>query len=158
MFMMNDYFHSLAIGYGNPLRCDDGAGARAAEILQRMNIPGLRVIVSHQLLPEHAELISRANLVFFIDAGVDLEQDGISAFSLTPAYKKEGVGHTGDPRELLALAQGLYGCIPEAWMVILPARNFEFGETISTITKQGINDGVEYVAKMCIQGHSPCMK
>ena len=156
--MMSDYFHFLAIGYGSPLRSDDGAGMRAAELLQSMNIPGLKVISSHQLLPEHAELISRANLAFFLDAGVNVDQDGISAYLLTPAFQQEGVGHIGDPRELLALAQGLYGSIPEAWMIILPARNFEFGETISAITEQGIKDGTEYVAKLCAQRQSACMK
>ena len=64
---------ALIIGYGNPLRGDDGLGWRAAEQLAEI-IPQseAEVIACHQLTPELAEPISRARLVIFIDMSLEL--------------------------------------------------------------------------------------
>jgi len=62
----------LIIGYGNPLRGDDGAGWQAAGILkERIRDERVQVVRSHQLMPEMAEAISRARKVIFIDADCD---------------------------------------------------------------------------------------
>ena len=58
----------LVIGCGNPLRGDDGLGWRAAAALRPCPPPGTTIITCHQLLPELAELLSRAALVILIDA------------------------------------------------------------------------------------------
>jgi len=59
----------LIIGWGNPLRGDDGVGWRAAELLSG-TLAGhdVAVRVSHQLMPELAEEISRSEFVVFIAA------------------------------------------------------------------------------------------
>lgn len=61
--------HTLIIGYGNPLRGDDGLGWHVAQRLAAV-LPQhrARIEVCHQLTPELAEPISRADLVIFIDA------------------------------------------------------------------------------------------
>ena len=61
----------LVIGYGNTLRGDDGVGPRVAEAVAAMALPGVRTLGCHQLAPEHAEAISRADRVVFVDAAVD---------------------------------------------------------------------------------------
>jgi hydrogenase maturation protease len=59
----------LIIGYGNPLKSDDGLGWHAAQELSReLTPPGVKVIRAHQLTPELAEEASTAELVLFIDA------------------------------------------------------------------------------------------
>ena len=58
----------LIVGYGNPLRFDDGLGWRAAEELsQRLSPPEIEVevIVRHQLTPELADNVRNAEAVFF---------------------------------------------------------------------------------------------
>jgi hydrogenase maturation protease len=57
----------LIVGYGNPLRGDDGLGWHAAEAL-RAALPEAEILAVHQLTPELAEDASRAELVIFLDA------------------------------------------------------------------------------------------
>src|SRR5687767_15002380 len=61
----------LVIGYGNTLRRDDGVGPRVAETVGALRLPGVRTLVCQQLSPEHAEPISQADAVVFVDAAVD---------------------------------------------------------------------------------------
>lgn len=59
----------LIVGYGNPLRSDDGLGWRAAEELSRcLSLPEVEVLMRQQLTPELADNLTRADVVFFIDA------------------------------------------------------------------------------------------
>ena len=59
----------VIVGYGNPLRSDDGLGWRVAEELsRRLSPPEVEVIVRHQLTPELADDVRNADAVFFIDA------------------------------------------------------------------------------------------
>ena len=60
----------LVIGYGNPLRGDDGFGSLAASYVKERQIPGVEVIVSHQLNPEHAALLPESSHAIFLDAAV----------------------------------------------------------------------------------------
>ena len=58
----------LVIGYGNPLRGDDGFGSLAANNVEERQIPGVEVIVSHQLNPELAAFLSESGHAIFLDA------------------------------------------------------------------------------------------
>ena len=63
----------LVVGYGNPLRGDDGVGWRVAERLAAdQRLDGAAVLQRHQLTPELALDISAVSLVVFIDASRDL--------------------------------------------------------------------------------------
>ena len=61
---------ALVIGYGNTLRGDDGIGPAVAEAVAALGLPGVRVIVAHQLTPELAADLADAQLVVFVDAAV----------------------------------------------------------------------------------------
>src|SRR5215472_15949009 len=58
----------LIIGYGNPLRSDDGIGWLVAKELAKLIGGSATVLTVHQLTPEFAEPVSEADLVIFIDA------------------------------------------------------------------------------------------
>jgi len=77
----------LIVGYGNPLREDDGIGWRAAELLERNLAPGTAdVLECHQLVPELAAQVEGASMVIFLDAAVDQEP---GAVVLAPVERKE---------------------------------------------------------------------
>src|SRR5579863_2441204 len=62
---------TLIIGIGNPLRGDDGLGWRAVESLRQIaSLQEVETVTCHQLTPEMAESVSRAERVVFIDAYV----------------------------------------------------------------------------------------
>jgi hydrogenase maturation protease len=127
----------LILACGNPLREDDGLGYHAAQALIAEDIPGVRVITTHQLLPELAEDVSRASLVILIDARADgapgeLRQEAVSP--CTPeagARAGAGVSHHVDLAHLLYWAQTLYGSAPRAIACSLCGARLGYAEALS---------------------------
>jgi hydrogenase maturation protease len=114
----------LIIGYGNPLRGDDGFGYRAAE-----RIPGAMAV--HQLTPELMDPIARADRVVFLDAtaeGVpgEIRRRRVEAFASGGAFT-----HHSTPEGLLAGAKALYGRAPEAVLITVCGANFEMSQALS---------------------------
>jgi len=117
--------HRLIIGYGNPLRGDDGAGFTAAE-----RLGGLAV---HQLTPDLAEPVSRADEVVFIDAAVPQTPPGpvLRRRLLAPEGGAQPFTHQCTPGSLLSLAQTLYGRAPRAILYTIAATQFDTGAPLS---------------------------
>src|SRR5690349_20917952 len=115
----------LVIGYGNELRRDDGVGPRAARAVAAWRLPGVEGVAAHQLTPELAGLIGEAEGVVFVDGG---PHDAVRAPPMEPGRADQVLGHTGEPYELLALAEALYGRRPGAWLITLPAPQLGYGE------------------------------
>ncbi len=65
---------ALVIGYGNDLRCDDGAGRAVADRIEAMALPGVEVRSVQQLAPELALDIACAETVVFVDASIDVAE------------------------------------------------------------------------------------
>lgn len=124
----------LLVGIGNTLRRDDGAGAAVAG--RFAGRPGVRVLVAHQLLPEHVEELARCERVVFADAAVDATRVRIER--LTPSARTPDFGHTGDPAWLLGLCEVLCGRAPEGWLLAVPAFDLGFGEGLSAATAAAV--------------------
>lgn len=121
---------TLVIGYGNELRQDDGAGPAVARLIGEMELPGVTVETSHQLLPEHAAHIATVDRVIFVDATRD-GADEISVRRIHPARTPEFSGHHCDPQDLLYWCGGFAAGVPEAWFIHIPGSDFGIGEGIS---------------------------
>jgi hydrogenase maturation protease len=128
----------LIIGYGNSLRCDDGVGCYLAELIALKSWPRVQALAVHQLTPELAPQIAQADKVIFIDAVHHAAIAQVVVQTLEPQENYTGLDHTGNPSYLLALAQNLYGHSPPGFWVMVPARDFEFGERFSAVTAQAI--------------------
>jgi len=138
----------LVIGYGNTLRSDDGVGPRVAEAVGRMRLPRVSTVTSQQLSPEHADIVSQAGQVVFVDAAVDAP--GTVQFrKLAPGKTSQLMAHAADPGTLLALARDVFGRTPEAWWLTIPASNMEFGETLSPETQRGLEEALEKIRGLC---------
>lgn len=121
----------LVIGYGNPLRGDDGLGWRVAEEWQARR-PKAAVLVCQQLTPELAEPLSRAARAAFIDIAADQRPGALTVTPLHPAIPKNAsFTHQMTPGTLLYLAQVLYGNVPEARLYTVGGQAFGYGETLS---------------------------
>ncbi|HIK27333.1 MAG: hydrogenase maturation protease [Oscillatoriaceae bacterium SKW80] len=142
----------LAIGYGNTLRSDDGAGQIVATTVEAWNLPFARAIAIQQLTPELAEDISQAQLVIFIDAYPVDKNAQENSLKIMRIFPNEEAGnfsaHVSDPRALLALSQTLYHHSPPAWWLLIPAVNFDFGEELSPITSQGVAEALEQIWRL----------
>jgi hydrogenase maturation protease len=128
----------LVIGYGNPLRGDDGAGWYAAQRLADDAPAAAEVVVCHQLTPELAEPISQAAAVIFIDAGYPADPAGVAPCPavacqpITPcSTASAAVSHHLEPAGLLAYARLLYGRCPPAVLYTIPTVSFGYGEELS---------------------------
>ena len=124
---------ALIIGFGNPLRSDDGFGWQAGRLLAR-ELAGqeAEVITCHQLTPELAEPLSQARCAVFIDAGVEGKPGEIRHGALRPqAPASSTFSHSCSPSGLLASAQVLYGSCPKAILITVTAQSFEFGDSLS---------------------------
>ncbi len=149
----------LAIGYGNTLRGDDGAGQVVAAAVEAWDLPIARAIAVHQLTPELAEDISQAQLVIFIDAYPADRNAEETSLKITRIFPDEEAGnfsaHASDPRSLLALSQALYHRSPPAWWLLIPAVNFDFGEELSPTTSQGVADALEEISRLLNSAIAP---
>lgn len=121
----------LVIGYGNSLRRDDGVGPRVAEAIEALQLPGVRTLVCQLLTPEFADPIARARRVIFVDAAVD-KTDGVHFRKLKPSAISQ----------LMALTRDVYGHVPEACWLTIPAIHLGFGTDYSPETKAGFHTSI----------------
>lgn len=131
----------LVLGYGNELRGDDAVGRRLAEAVESWGLPGVRAASLHQLTPELAETVSEVELVVFADASPQVER-----VHLVPLMRQtctsEGA-HQVDPSTVLELARVVYDRAPTAWMMHLPAEQFELGAALSESARVGLAEALE---------------
>jgi hydrogenase maturation protease len=143
----------LVIGYGNSLRRDDGVGPRVAEAIEALQLPGVRTLVCQLLTPEYADPIARVRRVIFVDAAVD-RTDGVHFRKLEPGDTSQLMAHAADPHTMLALARDVFGRVPEAWWLTIPAVHLGFGEDLSSEAQRGFDTAVEKIRDLalCCQG------
>jgi hydrogenase maturation protease len=137
--------HTLVIGYGNPLRGDDGIGPRVAEIVESWKIPGVKVLTRRQLVPELIDEIKGVQRVLFVDAAMDPHSDGYTADRAEPHKSRRPLGHHETPGNLLALARDLEQAAPDAWLVTISALALEHGEAISEIAEDNIKRALVWI-------------
>jgi hydrogenase maturation protease len=123
----------LIIGYGNPLRSDDGFGWHAAHDLStRLPNRDFEVLARQQLTPDLAETASHFPLVIFIDAAVDLAPGELRCERVTQSQNREAssFSHFLTPVALLALTAELYAKVPDAYCISVGGESFAEGELI----------------------------
>jgi hydrogenase maturation protease len=143
----------LVIGYGNPLRGDDGFGWRAAERLEADRLPGASVLTCHQLTPELADVLSQAGRAVFIDAadpGSGQAAPGTLSRRRIEAREPEAsaFSHHLDPAGLLALARAWFGRCPEAELITVTGERFDFSETLSSGVESALVEVLRLVREM----------
>lgn len=122
--------HTLVIGFGNPIRSDDGAGIWIAEQLAALHLPGVVVESCHQLSLDLLEEFHAFARLLFIDAAADgeplrLARVGAPGVAIPPS------AHHLTPADLLGMYATLYGQMREALLLTVRGENFEFGTTLS---------------------------
>ena len=140
----------LIVGYGNPLRGDDGVGPRAAEALAaRWPESLVRVETSHQLLVEMAEAAAESDFAVFIDAGRDGEAGEVRAVPVgIVELGRSSLTHHVTPETLLAVSQSLYGRRPGAILATVGGADFGHGEKFSPKVEGALPELLERVAAL----------
>jgi hydrogenase maturation protease len=106
---------ALVLACGNTLRGDDGVGWQiGCAVKQQLPMAGLTILLTQQLLPEHAESVSAADVVVFVDCSATIPAGTVSTVFLYPAPRLSGIfTHHLDPPSLLRLALDLYARSPD---------------------------------------------
>jgi hydrogenase maturation protease len=124
---------AVIIGYGNPLREDDGIGWRAAELLeQRLPVGAAEIIECHQLTPELAASIEGAAVVVFLDGACDCTPGAVSS----EPVRAEGAvvwSHHLTPGQLLTLSSQLNGEVPPAFLIRGGIESMELREGLTEL-------------------------
>lgn len=123
----------LVIGYGNPLRGDDGIGQKVAEIVETWDLPNIGALPVHQLMPELAETITAVDGVIFVDAQMATESEAKIQVQVLSPSQSPGLqfGHYLTPGTLLTWAETLYQIVPQAWLISVPATDFTLRDCLS---------------------------
>jgi hydrogenase maturation protease len=136
----------LVIGYGNTLRRDDGVGPRVADAVAALALPGVHALACPLLTPELADPVSQARVVIFVDAAVDAPRE-VQMRKLAAAGTSQIMAHAASPATLLALARDVFGHVPEAWWLTIPAEDLGIGEELSPLAQRGFEIAVQEVRK-----------
>lgn len=137
----------LIIGYGNPLRCDDGIAWRVAEEIRRTNSTAATLCV-HQLTPELAEDASRAGTIIFIDAARSGAPGEVRCNAVYADRAAQAFSHNLEPDQLLSICQQLYAAKPCGFLVSIGAQCFDHGETLSSSVTAAIPRAVAMVKQI----------
>jgi hydrogenase maturation protease len=140
----------LVVGYGNPLRRDDGAGARAAqELADRWPESAMHVEISHQLLIEQAAALAEADYVVFIDAAKGPAPGTVRWRAVSPGSPDSGsMTHFLTPETLLGASRQLYGRCPEAALVSIDGADFGLGEELSPLVLSALPQAVAQAERL----------
>lgn len=123
----------LIIGYGNPLRRDDGIGWAASELLASCVADAeVRVLARHQLTPELAEDAAQVDRLILIDSTSKYPPGNIFVEKIEPSRPStQTSSHHLTPTALLACVKDLYGTSPETWLISVGAESFDHGSELS---------------------------
>jgi hydrogenase maturation protease len=140
----------LVIGYGNPLRTDDGFGWQLARHLHGVLPEGVATVLAvHQLTPELAEPISAASYVLFVDVSEDGRAGEIVWRPLSAALDWPSTfSHEVQPQALVALAQTLYGRCPPAGLVSVGGADFAYGDELSAAVQAAMPTALRQVLEV----------
>ena len=138
--------HLLVIGYGNPLRSDDGIAWQAAEELKREFDQSAKVFCVHQLTPELAADVSQAEMVIFLDASSKGEPGDVRCEAVSEEPGELRFSHHLTPAEVLTLSDRLYSTKPCAFLISIHGDCFDHGTTRSPAAIHAVP---EVVAQVC---------
>ena len=133
----------VLIGYGNPLRRDDGAGPVLARMVEAWGgRDDMKVLTPHQLVPELAEDLAESGVtaVVFLDAAVN-DREGGGMVAIRPVGGEQAsplFGHHFSPGDLLQYVQLLRGTALPAWQITIPGNDFGYGEGFSRYAEQNL--------------------
>jgi hydrogenase maturation protease len=139
----------LLLGYGNELRGDDAVGPRVAGLVEEWNLAGVTARALPQLTPELAEAIAQTQHVIFVDASAaSNDASQVEVTKISPTESGDWEAHAGTPQALLTLTQALYGHCPSAWLITIPATQFDYGTPLSPETEQGLATALQEIRNL----------
>jgi hydrogenase maturation protease len=131
----------LILGYGNPLRSDDGLGWQVAVELFRANrSPEVEILPCHQLTPDLAPAVSRVETVIFIDCAQGGTPGEMCCQEVRSDFGVTTFTHHLTPAALLAMSSELFGACPRAYLLSIQGERYEPGDGFSNVVANRLDD------------------
>ena len=137
----------LVYGYGNPGRQDDGVGPYLSEEIGRLDLSWVDTDANYQLQIEDADLISKYDLVIFIDADTE-GSEPFNAKRLEPEAKVSYTTHRLGPESVLALCKSVYGVVPESWLIGVRGYSFDIHEGLTEKALSNSKEAIEFIKQL----------
>jgi len=138
----------LVIGCGNELRGDDAAGLRVAESVERLCLPGVRVLTCYQLTPELAEAVADARATVFVDASVRGQPGAVETGPVALASSAAPMDHTMSPGALLALSEAVFGRRSIAFLVSISVAECGMGLGLTPEAELGVASATKSLVQL----------
>jgi hydrogenase maturation protease len=143
---LNQAEKTLFIGIGNYGRSDDALGwifiDQLANWWDKYDFE-----YRYQLQIEDAELISKYNKVFFIDASHEQIENGFSIYECLPAPTGSFTSHQLSPETVLWLAGELFNAPPKGYVIGISGINWELNHGISNEAEKNLKNALAYFQK-----------
>jgi hydrogenase maturation protease len=148
---------TLVIGFGNIDRADDGVAFEVVNALRRrlgqnplgteetgLEELGAAVdsVFLSQLTPELMDVLCEFDGVIFVDAHVYENVEDLHCVPVAPEYAPSTFTHHLTPAALLSFLKTLYGAEPEAHLVSIRGRDFDFHRGLSEGAKSLVEPAV----------------
>lgn len=141
----------LIVGFGNPMRSDDGVGWHVTRGLSdSLRGNDVEVIAAHQLTPEMAERVSKVEHVLFIDASGEGPAGTVKCTAVGTDSAANSSFHELSPAAVLKLASQLYGNCPTAHLLTIGGENFETGNSLSPKVVAAVPEVLEIIEDLML--------
>ena len=122
----------LIVGYGNPMRGDDGLGwTVAAELFRKNKSPDFEILPCHQLTPELASNMQAVEVVIFVDCAREGVPGEFRWIEVQPEVDSSAFTHDLTPAGLLSLTCELFGVCPRTYLLSICGARFGAGDALS---------------------------
>lgn len=141
---------TLLVGFGNPMRSDDGIGPYVVEKISELDMSDVAARTCHQLGVELIDDVLGYDRVIFVDAGEGREEFNFRRLRGDAAAASSS--HYLSPETLYRLARKLFPSLPTFYLCTVGAANFAFGEGFSEKAVAGANGAVDFLKAMLQRG------
>lgn len=154
---------TIIVGYGNIDRADDGVAFPIINELRRRRgvaeLPegdtGLDSLDDQvdsifipQLIPEVMEMLTGYDRIIFVDAHIGDGTRDINCCAVSPHYSSTVFTHHMTPPVLLAFLKAMYSCEPEAHLVSVRGREFDFSRTLSPRVRRLVRRAADTILEL----------
>ena len=137
----------LVYGYGNPGRQDDCLGIKFTEFVEKWSKEhsSLRMDtdMNYQLNIEDSLTISEYDIVFFVDASMEVIDDYLIT-KVTPSEKVNFSMHTVSPSYITYLCNEIYDQQPLVFLIHIKGYEWELQEGITEKANQNLQNALVY--------------
>lgn len=139
----------LIVGYGNPLRGDDGIGWVVAEKLRELALSetvSIRTCI--QLTPELAADLSEVEVAILIDARAGEPAGKISCQQVKPLPHLPSSSHHLNPSALLSYTHQFFGKAPQTYLISITGTEFGYQDHLSPQVQEAVQGAVKVIVEL----------